>query len=79
MESFEPSSLPNEELPGRIPTEITLIVLLGLLITANITVIFKCKVHKNLNSLIILCAMTIIQLIRIVTYIWRLINNKWSM
>ena len=35
---------PNTELPSRIPLEIILSVLLGLIIVANITIAIKCKV-----------------------------------
>lgn len=44
----------------------------------NITVTFRYKVYKNLNSMLIICAMTILQAIRMITYVWRIFKNEWA-
>ena len=64
-------------MPGRVITEITLSVFIAMIIVANITIIVKCKVYKNLNSMMIMCAITTMQIIRLANYIWRLIADKW--
>lgn len=67
---------PNEDFPARIPVEILLSCLLVLVITANICVFFKGKVYQNFNSSSILVCLTILQILRLITFMHRLIQNK---
>ena len=55
----EPIPPPNEEFPGRVPTDITFSCLLILVIVANIFIVIKLKVYKNFNSFIILVCLTL--------------------
>lgn len=74
----QPPPNPNEQFGGRVPAEITLSCLLVLLITANICVMVKCRVHKNLNSFVIMTCLTVLQCIRMITFIWRLTKDEYS-
>ena len=51
---------PSDEFHGRVPVDVILSIVLALFIAANITITVKCKVYNNLNSLTIICAMTLI-------------------
>ena len=69
---------PNEEFPGRVATELTLSALLILVITANIVIILKLKVYKNFTSMSIMVCLTVIQLLRLLTYLLRVLTNEYS-
>lgn len=58
-EGFEPDGTPNEVMHGRVETELTFSVFLFITIFANVTVTLKCRVYQNLNSMIIMTAMTL--------------------
>ena len=59
-DTFTPSGSPNETLPYRVPAEIILVVLITIFIVTNFIVFIKCEVYRNLNSMIIICAVTLI-------------------
>ena len=75
----EPLECPNAAFPGRVPTDIVFIALLILLITANISVVFKCKVYTNFNSMCIMVFLTVLQFLRLITYFRRVIVNEYSL
>ena len=70
---------PNAAFPARVPTDIVFITLLVLLITANISVVIKCKVYKNFNSMCIMVFLTVLQFLRLITYFRRVVKNEYSL
>ena len=52
--------------------------LLVLVITANFVVILKLKVYQNFNSMCIMLCLTVILMLRLVTYLLRVIMDKYS-
>ena len=69
---------PNDYYAWRVPIEIALSALLVLVITANIFVVLKCKVYKNYNSLTIMFCLTVIHFIRLITFLKRITEDKYS-
>ena len=69
---------PNEKFPGRVPSELCLSAILAILVAINIIVIVKLQVYKQMNSMTIMVALTLLQVIRMITYIWRVVENDWS-
>jgi len=69
---------PDSDFPGRVPTEITFICLLLLMIGANLYVIVKCKVYQHFNKMVIMFCVTLLQLVRLVMYLWRATTDKYS-
>jgi len=75
----------NDEFPARMTVEIMFCCLLVLVITANIWVFIRSKVYKNFNSSSILVCLTLLQILRLITYMQRLItghnvneDRKWN-
>ena len=66
---------PNEEFPARVPIDITYSAVLLILITVNIYTVLKLKIYGNFNSLMIMFCLTAIEIIRMLTFIWRVVNN----
>ena len=67
----------NSEAAGNVPIEITLCVLLVLLIAANIVVFVKSKVYSNFNSASILACLTLLQVLRLINFMHRLVKPAY--
>ena len=57
------------------PLDITYSAVLLILITVNIYTVLKLKIYGNFNSLMIMFCLTAIEIIRMLTFIWRVVNN----
>lgn len=69
---------PNEEFPARVPLDITFSAILLVLLTINVYIVVKLKVHENCNSLAIMACLSVIEAMRICIFIWRILENKYS-
>ena len=69
---------PSDVIRGRVALDTMFTILVFLVITANVYFVLKLKVYKNFNSMSIMISITIIQLLRLCTYIIRLVTDKFS-
>lgn len=73
-----PTDSPNDQFPGRVATELSLSAILILVLTANFVLIIKLKVYSNCNSMGIMMSVTVILCLRLITYLMRVIQDKYS-
>ena len=74
----ETKESPSDHFPGRVPTDIAFSAVLVLVITANVAVIFKCQIYRIFNSMVIMTFLTLLQTIRLITFLVRIFQDKYS-
>ena len=68
---------PNMEFPARLPLDITFSAVLFIFVIVNIYTIVKLRVFENNNSLAIMVCLSVIEIIRILLLIWRVVENEY--
>ena len=76
--SSDKEQTPNDTFKGRVAVELTLSAILILIISSNIVIVIKLKVYKNFTSMSIMVCLTVVQVLRLLTYILRVTTDKYS-